>query len=89
MPNIQHMLDELEADIAAGEVQLVRQRELIADLEMRGQNPAFAKSIVKELKAIQAKQVALRDKLRAEVIRRAWLDQDLRAAESRPSSERT
>jgi hypothetical protein len=65
------MLDEIDADIAAGEVQLVRQHELIADLEKRGQNPAFAKSIVKELKAIQAKQIALRDKLMAEVARRA------------------
>ncbi|GGC93238.1 hypothetical protein [Chelatococcus reniformis] len=88
MPNIEHMLEELEADIAAGEDQLVRQRELIADQEIRGQNPAFAKSIIKELKAIQAKQVALREKLRAEVTRRAWSDQDMRAAESWTSSER-
>jgi hypothetical protein len=79
MPNIEQMLTEIEADLAAGEAQPVRQRELIADQEMRGQNPAFAKSIVRELKAIQGKQAGLRDKLRAEVTRRAWLSQDAAA----------
>jgi hypothetical protein len=88
MSNVQQMLMEVEADIAHCDAELERQRELIADMQFRGQSSAFAKGILKELKSIRAKQRALCDELRAEAVRRAWLDQDLRAADSCPSSER-
>jgi DNA-binding transcriptional MocR family regulator len=76
LPNIDQILTEIEADIAAGEAQLARQRELVADLEVRGQGVAFAAEILAELETIQARQIFLRDRLRAERTRRAWTGQD-------------
>ncbi|GGC58385.1 hypothetical protein GCM10010994_16660 [Chelatococcus reniformis] len=60
---------EIEADIHVGDVQLTRQRELIASLELLGRASPFACEILKELEAIQAKQIILRDRLRADLDR--------------------
>ncbi|GGC90158.1 hypothetical protein [Chelatococcus reniformis] len=76
MPNIDQILMELEADIVGGATQVARQRELVADLSLRGQSAAFAAEILAELETIQARHIFLRDKLRAELTRRAWTGQD-------------
>ncbi|GGC90143.1 hypothetical protein [Chelatococcus reniformis] len=71
MPNVLAQLEQIELDILACEEQMARQHEVIDELRASGDSSDFAAMILQDLEDIQAKQISLRDKLRAEVARRA------------------
>jgi hypothetical protein len=54
-----------ERHITAVEQNLMRQQSIIEELELRGQDATYARSLLRELSEMQAMRIADRDRMRA------------------------
>jgi len=62
----QHLLQAEEA-VLSGESHIVRQRQIIRDMEQRGHDVTMAKDLLRTFLALQQEHVAHRDRLRLEL----------------------
>jgi len=65
---IEH-LAQAERHVAQGELHLIRQREIIDELERGGHDTASARDLLLKLEETQALHIADRDRIRAELVR--------------------